>query len=79
MSDIIDFLENVGRDARLRHAQGAALQSALAAAGIGDAVRIAITDGDPLRLQTLLGANPNVCCLVEEPKREEDDAPLLRQ
>ena len=73
MMDVIEFLDQLGRNARLRHAAPAELERAIAAAGIAPEVRSALLAGDPLRLGELLGAQPNVCCRVVKPDPAEPD------
>jgi hypothetical protein len=73
MMDVIEFLDQLGRNARLRHAAPAELERAIAAAGIAPEVRSALLADDPLRLGELLGAQPNVCCLVVKPDPAEPD------
>ena len=67
MMDAIEFLEQLGRNARLRHAAPAELERALAATGIDPELRSALLADDALRLGELLGAQPNVCCLIVKP------------
>ncbi len=72
MSDVIDFLERLGRDATLRRAP---LEQALHGAGLSVEVRAALETRDRHLLETVLGAN-NVCCLIHVPDVEEAaDAP----
>lgn len=73
MMDPIEFLEQLGRNARLRRAPAAELERALAAADIHPALRSALLADDALRLGELLGAQPNVCCLIEKPDEEEPE------
>lgn len=73
MSDVIDFLEKLGQNAHLRHIDGDRLEQDLAQAGIDASVRAALLSADPRRLEELLGASTNLCCLVEEPSREEEE------
>lgn len=73
MMDVIEFLDHLGRNARLRHAAPAELERAIAAAGIDPELRSALLADDPLRLGELLGAQPNVCCLVVKPDPAEPD------
>lgn len=79
MSNVIDFLERMGQDAKLRYAVGEEFETALAAADIDPAVRAALVDADQSRLEALLGASANVCCMVQRPDEgegedlEEDD------
>ena len=82
MPDAIDFLEQLGGNARLRHAPTAELERLLAASGIDPGVRSALMADDTVRLGALLGALPNICCLIVKPdpaqpdddEEEEDDA-----
>lgn len=82
MSNVIDFLERMGQDAKLRYAVGEEFETALAAADIDPAVRAALVDADQSRLEALLGASANVCCMVQRPDEgegedlEEDDDDL---
>ncbi len=73
MSNVIDFLERMGRDSQLRHATGLDLEDALRRAGIEPGVRDAILEGDQLRLESLLGASHPICCLVNAPEEEEGE------
>lgn len=73
MLDVIEFLDQLGRNARLRHATPAELERAITAAGIDPELRSALLGDDPLRLGALLGAQPNVCCLVVKPDPAEPD------
>ena len=71
--DAVDFLEQLGRNARLRRAPSTELESALADAQIDPQLRSALLSDDALRLGELLGAQPNICCLVEKPDQEEEE------
>ncbi len=73
MTDAIDFLEQLGRNARLRHAPTTELERVLAASGFEPSLRSALLSDDAMRLGELLGAQPSVCCLIEKPDQEEDD------
>jgi hypothetical protein len=78
MSNVIDFLEQMGRDAHLRHATGLDLEAALARAGIEPRVQAAIMGGDSQLLESLLGATHTICCMVNVPD-EEEEAPAERE
>ena len=67
MTDTIDFLEQLGRNSRLRHAPTAELELAMAGARIDPRVRNALLGDDTPQLGALLGAEPNVCCLIVKP------------
>ncbi len=74
MSNAIDFLEQLGRDARWRHVTGAAMEAALIQAGIEAPLRAAILGEDRGLLESLVGASPNICCLVNHPDEEEEES-----
>lgn len=79
MTNVIDFLESLGRDARLRHATGDELNDALTGAQITPALRTALFGEDQRQIEILLGATTNVCCLIHTPEddeaeTEDDDA-----
>jgi hypothetical protein len=73
MSNVVDFLEQIGRDVHLRYATEAELELALRQAGIAPDVRSALLDADRERLEALLGASANVCCMVHPPGEEEEE------
>ncbi len=81
MTDAIDFLEQLGRNARLRRAPAAELERVLETTGMEPELRSALLANDELRLSALLGAQPNVCCLIVKPDpakpgdEEEEDEP----
>ena len=73
MLDIIDFLDKCGADAQLRHASTAELTRALASAQIAPFVRKALLGADRRHLEFLVGAQPNVCCLVNVPDDDVEE------
>lgn len=73
MKDAIEFLEQLGRNADLRHAPAAELERVLVASGLEPELRKALLTDDPARLGALLGAEPIVCCLIEKPDDEDDE------
>lgn len=73
MSNIIDFLERFGGDAQLRYASNEELEAALRLAGIDPGVRAAILASDQRALEQLLGADSNVCCVINKPDDEEEE------
>lgn len=73
MSNVIDFLERFGQDADLRHATDDAIAEALRNAGIEPQVHSAIINKDQRALEALLGADTNVCCMVNAPDEEEEE------
>jgi hypothetical protein len=72
MTDIIDFLERMGRDAGLRGATRAELAEVLVEAQVDPLVRKAVVAGDRRTLEHLLGAQPNVCCMTNYPENDGD-------
>jgi len=73
MSNVIDLLEKLGSDPDLRHASAAVLEQALREANVDPAIREALLTRNQQRLEALLGASANVCCMIATPAREEDD------
>jgi hypothetical protein len=73
VSNVIDFLQRLGQDADLRHAPRMELELALAEAGVDPALREALLGSDQRRLESLLGANTNVCAMIAPGKKEEDE------
>lgn len=73
MSNVIDFLESLGQDAKLRHASRDEMERALLNAQIEPELRAAILDSDQTRLEALLGAQANVCCMIHAPDDDEDE------
>ena len=73
MSNVIDFLERFGRDVELRDASAEAVDEAMRVAGIDPSVRLAIVGKDQSALERLLGADTNVCCMVNAPDEEEEE------
>ena len=73
MTDAIDFLEQLGQNARLRHAPATELERVLAASGFEPSLRSALLADDAVRLGELLGAQPSIYCLMEKPDQEDDE------
>ena len=68
MSNLVQFLENLGRDASLRHAPPAQLYSAMNKARIDANAQWAVLRGDLSRLATVLRARQNMVCLIMAPQ-----------
>lgn len=62
MSNVIEFLEKMGREAQLRHASAAELATALNQQAVDPELHAAILAGDQRRLEAVLGARTNVIC-----------------
>src|SRR5882762_969811 len=73
VSNVIDFLQRLGQDSDLRRAPRKALELALAEAGIDPALREALLGADQRKLESLLGADTNVCAMIAPGKKEEDE------
>lgn len=73
MSDAIEFLDRLGRDAQLRHASRLEIGQALTRSNIDPAVQLALLNEDQRQLEALLGADTNVCCMIFVP--EDEDVP----
>ena len=73
MSNVIDFLQRLGQDADLRHAPRIALELALAEADIDPALREALLGTDQRKLESLLGADTNVCAMISPGQKEESE------
>ncbi len=63
MSNIVDFLENVGQNASLRYASAGDMQRMLAHSQFDQDIKEAVLAKDQERLTALVGAQ-NVCCLL---------------
>lgn len=72
MSDVVDFLEKMGQDAHLREASDAELAAALEEAGVDPAAQATLLTRDAHAIGSLLGADPNTCCLVRGPDEDEE-------
>ena len=73
MTEIIDFLQKLGQDARLRHAGYGEIRAALAAARIDKVAGDAILAGDERTLAQYLAAPSEICCLIFVPRREDEE------
>jgi len=62
MSNVIDFLEMIGQDARLRHASQDEMRLTLASMRIDSDLQTAVLAKDKQQLEALIGAS-NVCCM----------------
>ena len=73
MSDVIDFIERLGQDSALRYASRQVVDRVLSETQLTPAMRIALVNADQRMLESLLGADTNVCCVVNAPLGDEDD------
>jgi hypothetical protein len=83
MTDTIELLEAIGRDASLRHASAEELTKALEQAQASEALTAAVASGDNMRLSQEFGHKPMQAPQVtqipghedDEPDHDEDDEP----
>jgi hypothetical protein len=73
MSNVLEFLERVGQDWQLRHADPATLKYAMHQAGIDESLHPALLTRDARRLEALLNLDANVCCAVHPAHEEAAD------
>jgi hypothetical protein len=73
MSNVIDFLERLGQDARLRQGLQDEVALAIAHAQIDPELRVAILAKDQQRIEALLGQGPLCCMLVPGKEGEEEE------
>lgn len=78
MTDVIDFLERLGQDATLRQAPLESALRGVGGTGLSVEVRAALVARDQRALETLLGTR-NVCCMVNAPVEEEQEAEPVRK
>lgn len=71
MSSVIEFLERMGADARLRHASHEAIAAALEESQVDSALGAAIIARSTADLYSLLDQRPMFCTL-ENPGREKE-------
>ena len=71
MFNVIDFLERVGQDARLRQNSRNEVALALANEEVDPELRVAILTKDRQSLEVLLGQGQH-CCLLFPAEKEED-------
>jgi hypothetical protein len=76
VSNVIDFLQRLGQDADVRPAPRMELEQALADSGIDPALRAALLAADQRQLESLLGADTNVYCMMAPQKKAEDEEDL---
>jgi hypothetical protein len=72
MSNVIDFLEMIGKDAQWRNAPQSEMEIALTNTHIDSELQAAILAKDRKRLEVLLG-QVNVCCMEGPAKNDEDE------
>jgi len=81
VSNVIDFLEKMGRDGQLRHASTEDMAVALEVAQIAPELAAAILARDSALVASLLGDSKIYCALIpskqdeEEGEGEDDEAP----
>lgn len=71
MSNVIEFLEKMGSDARLRHSGTGQIAATLQQSNLDPELAAAILAGDQKRLEVLLGARTNVICGMAPAEEEQ--------
>jgi hypothetical protein len=74
MSNVIEFLERVGQDSRLRYASDGVLERALQKSKISPQLQAAVMSGDGAEIEAVLGGHRNVCCMINVPAEEDEEA-----
>lgn len=72
MTDVIEFLERMGRDAQLRHASEAVLEQAMRDAQMSSRARAALKGGRRAEIEAIIGAESNVCCVIFAPEPDDE-------
>ncbi|KAA0070650.1 hypothetical protein [Rhodanobacter sp. T12-5] len=77
MSNVINFLERIGQDARLRDTSDSELELALLGEQVNSELREAIFSEDQSQLQVLLGQASFCCAMfpVKEGEEESEESP----
>ena len=78
MSQVLQFLESLGRDGHPAHLVGREFEAMVSSLDIDDAQRQALLDRDAAGLGNLLSARPVMLCSIfpaDEPQREDVDTP----
>lgn len=73
MSNVIEFLEWMGQDARWRTGHPEDVELAIASSSLTPAYKAALLAQDARDLEELLGAGSGLCCLVHNPGDDEDE------
>ena len=73
MSNVVEFLQQLGQNSQLRYAGQHELEQALNESEIAPSLRAALLNGDQLKLATLIGSPLNMVCAVFAPMDEEDE------
>jgi len=75
MSDVVEFLERMGQDARLSRTSGNELEHVVASAGLDSILQNAILSKDSSTLEALLGIAVHCAMLApaEEQEEQEDE------
>lgn len=83
MSNVIDFLEKVGRDGQLRQRSRVELEQVLDDVSVSPELRAALLAGNQQRIEELLGCEVVCCMLIPgkeqeegEEEREDEDVPV---
>ena len=78
MSQVLQFLESLGRDGAVAARAGQGYLAAVSSLDIDEMQRQALLDLDATALADLLGARPVMLCSIfpaEDPQREDEQSP----
>lgn len=73
MSDVVEFLESMGRDASLSASSPGEVEFALQSTSIAGELKTAIVNGDATALRLLLQISPQCAWLVPGEEQQEDE------
>lgn len=73
MPDILDVLEELGRNAQLRNASNDRLEIALNSLSIDPAISSAVLSRDQVQLENMHATNVNVCCILAPSEDDESE------
>lgn len=74
MSDVVEFLESMGRDASLLASSPEKVEFALQSSSIDGELKAAIVRGDAMALKFLLQISPQCAWLVPGEEQQEDES-----
>jgi hypothetical protein len=64
MSNVIEFLEKMGQDSSLRHADRDQILTAMLSEKIDTTLHASILNADREQLENVLNVEPNVCAII---------------
>lgn len=77
MSNLVNFLENLGQNARLRHASKSELYATMNDQQIDTQAQWAVLRGDSTRLALAMKARQNMGCLLMAPQAHAEEISVM--